>query len=235
MTDEQLPVALAVMTAGDVRMETAEGIYACIVTKTISQAFFTQSGPYLDNGRNNMVKIFNDPMVRDRCTHLLMVDSDIGFYPDDVRALYEAAQERAVVGGVYYSAFNGWPRPVVYDWTTNAAGLKTMDVINEWPDGWSLWPDDSSRDLEPIVKVEAIGAGFLMLRYEVIDVLQAIHGDPQPWFSEPVIDGIHFGEDLAFCIRAKDAGFGVYAHRGVEVCHYKTTLVGPAPGSRLAT
>lgn len=231
---DQLPVAIAVMTAGDVRMETAESIYACIVTKTIAQTYFVQSGPYLDNGRNNVVRVFNDPMVRDRCTHLLMVDSDVSFTPDDVRALYEAAQDRAVVAGIYYSIYEGLPKPVVYDWTTNAVGLKTMEVIDAWDDGWPFWPHQGNKEgLEPVVRVEAAGAGFLMIRHEVLDVLEAVHGDPQPWFAEPVIDGIHYGEDLAFCLRAKDAGFGVWAHRGVEVVHHKMTRFGPEPGSKV--
>ena len=231
---DQLPVAVAVMTAGELRMETAESIYASIVTKTISRTYFVQSGPYLDNGRNNVVKVFLDPQVRDACTHLLMVDSDVAFHPDDVRALYEASQDHAVVSGVYYSMYPEGLKPVIYDWTVNEQGLKTMEVISAWEDGWKFWPNGAKQpDVDPLVRVEASGAGFLMIRYEVIDVLQELHGDPQPWFSEPVIDGIHYGEDLAFCIRAKDAGFSVWAHRGVEVSHYKNTLLGPQAGSRV--
>src|ERR1700722_1757396 len=117
------------MTAGDLRMECVEGIGSCIASQTVAQFWITQSGPYLDNGRNNVVKTFNDPRVRERCSHLLMVDSDIGFTPQDVRDIYDACQDRAVVSGVYYSAFSGVAHPVVYDWTTNSAGMKTLDVI----------------------------------------------------------------------------------------------------------
>jgi len=222
-----------VMTAGDVRMETAESIYACLVTKTITQAYFVQSGPHLDNGRNSVVRVFNDPRVRDRCTHLLMVDSDVSFDPSDVRALYEAAEDRAVVSGIYYSVYDGIPKPVIYDWTTNELGLKTLGVMDSWEDGWPFWPSQDKSDADPLVKVEACGGGFLMIRYEVIDVLQAVHGEPQPWFCEPVIDGIHYGEDLAFCMRVKDAGFSVWAHREVEVAHHKMNRLGPQAGSRV--
>jgi GT2 family glycosyltransferase len=232
---DPLPVALAVMTAGDIRMECVEGIGSSIATQTVSQFWITQSGPYLDNGRNNVVKTFQDPQVRERCTHLLMVDSDIGFTPDDVIDLYDAAQDRAVVSGVYYSSFSGFAQPIIYDWAENELGMKTLSVIDHWEDGWSFWNQKPNREgIDPLVKVQAAGAGFLMIRYEVIDVLESVHGEPQPWFDEPVIDGIHFGEDLAFCMRVKDAGFSVWAHRDVEVAHYKNTVIGPIAGSKVA-
>ncbi len=228
-------MALAVMTAGDVRMECAEGIYASIVTQTISQTYFVQSGPYLDNGRNNVIRVFQEPAIRERCTHLLMTDSDVAFRPEHVRALYEAATEPGVYSGVYYSAYEGWPKPVVYDWTTNEIGLKTMAVIGGWEDGWPIWPNQKEHELEPVVDVEACGAGFMMIHADVIESLEKIHGEPQPWFCEPVVDGVHFGEDLAFCMRVKDAGFPVRVHRGVEVAHYKTIVLGPPPGSNVAS
>jgi hypothetical protein len=229
-----LPVALGVMTAGEIRMETAQSIGVAIADEVIAQMFYVQSGPYLDNGRNEMVRIFRDPMVRERCTHLLMVDSDIAFSNSDIVALYEACEERAVVSGIYYSSFEGTPLPIIYDWTTNSAGLKTLKVIDHWDDGWGLWPRSENREgLDPLVKVEATGGGFLMIRYEVLDVLEKLHGEPQPWFCEPTIDGVHFGEDLAFGMRVKDAGFSVWAHRGVEVTHYKVTQIGPQPGSNI--
>lgn len=227
---DPLPIALAVMTAGEIRMECAESILAAFATRSVARIFFVQSGPYLDNGRNNIVRVFNDPQVREHCTHLLMVDSDVGFTPEQVRALYEAADDRAVVSGCYSSSFSGIAQPIVYDWTkveSEGVMLDSLAVIDHWEDGWGLWPKCENREgLDPLVKVVATGAGFLMIRYEVLDVLKTIHGEPQPWFAEPVIDGVHFGEDLAFCLRVADAGFSVWAHRGVEPIHYKTTQIG---------
>jgi hypothetical protein len=233
---DRLPVALGLMTAGELRYETHESIIAAHLDGVISRHYVIQNGPYLDNGRNQLVRIFQSPKVRDACTHLLMVDSDIAFDPQDIRDLYAAAQERAVVGAVYYSNFPGkGVCPIVYDWTTNELGLKTLEVIEAWDDGWPLYPvGHAGSGPDPIVRVEAIGAGFLMMRYEVVDVLEAVFGEPQPWFDEPVIDGMHFGEDLAFCIRAKNSGFGVWAHRGVEVAHIKPTIIGPQPGYKMA-
>jgi GT2 family glycosyltransferase len=213
---ETLPVAIGIMSGGEIRMETTEALCRAVSTQTISQLFFVHSGPYLDNGRNDMIRVFNDPRVRERCTHLLMVDSDIVFYNDDIEKLYAACEDRAVVGGVYHSIHVQTPKPIVYEWGTNETGGKTLVPLESWED----YGDDE------IVRVPAIGAGFLMIRYEVIDVLKEVFGEPQPWFTEPTIDGFHYGEDLAFCLRCTDSGFGVWAHRGVQVGHVKATKIG---------
>jgi hypothetical protein len=233
--EDSLPVAIGLMTAGEMRFETHESVVNALINGACLRSFVIQNGPYLDNGRNNLVRTFMEG-CRDVCTHLLMVDSDIAFDADHVRTLYEAASDKAVVGGVYYSNFSDLGvKPVVYDWTTNELGMKTLEVIEAWDDGFPMWPTrHKGSGPDPLVKVEAMGAGFLMIRYEVLDVLEALYGDPQPWFDEPVVDGIHFGEDLAFCQRVKDAGFSVWAHREVEVAHIKPCLLGPQQGFKLA-
>ena len=238
MTDS-LPIALAVMTASDVSLQTAEAICAAVVTNSVARVYFVQSGPYLDNGRNQICRIFNHPEVKEHCSHLLMVDSDVGFHPDQIHQLYEACgsgygEGRAMVSGIYYSNFEGELKPVVYDWTTNKEGLKTLEVIDAWDDGWPFWPvhHDKRGSQDPVIKVEATGAGFMMIRRECLDVLEAVHGEPQPFFDEPVLDGVHFGEDLGFCMRVKNAGFSVWAHREVEVPHYKRVQLGPQPQPR---
>jgi hypothetical protein len=237
---DTLPVALGMITAGEIRMETVESICACLATQTVARTFFVQNGPYLDNGRNELVRTFMCPEVRDFCTHLLMVDSDIAFTPDDVRALYAAADERAVVGGVYYNNFGGTPKPVVHEWQdieVDGVMRHTQVEIDAWSDGWPLWPighcPRGSQD--PCVKVSAMGAGFLMIRHEVLDVMRAVYDEPQPWFSEPVVDGVHFGEDLAFCNRVWERGFSVWAHREVEVAHVKNIVLGPKPDYKVAS
>ena len=229
---DPLPVAIGMITAGEIRMETVESICAALASGAVNKVFFIQNGPYLDNGRNEICRTFQTPEVRGSCTHLLMVDSDISFSPDDVRALYAAADERAVVGGVYYNNFSGMVRPIVYgpvDIEMNGTVYHSLKEIEVWGDGWEFWPNEGQAGLDPLVKVDAMGAGFLMIRHEVIDVMQAVYGEPQPWFDEPVIDGVHYGEDLAFCRRVWDRGFSVWAHREVEVAHVKPVMLGPRP------
>ena len=95
-----LEKAKAWIAKGATPSETVESLLACATTKTVKWMFLTTSGPYLDDGRNNMVLAFNDAHL-DLCDRLLMVDSDVEFTPDHVRQLEE--DDLPVVAGVYHS------------------------------------------------------------------------------------------------------------------------------------
>jgi hypothetical protein len=105
-------------------------------------------------------------------------------------------------------------------------GRKGLTPIVSWPDGWPMWPREGPDSLDPLTKVTAVGGGFLMIHRSVLTSLREIHGEPLPYFDEPILDGIHLGEDIGFCIRCADAGFDVWVHRGVQVGHYKHMRLG---------
>lgn len=206
-------VAIGVMTAGDIRMECAESLVAAMATKVAKIIFFVGSGPYLDDGRNKVARLFTDPVFAEQgCDRLLMVDSDIEFKPDDVSRLAEL--DLPVVSGVYHNSYHELGvKPVVYDWMVNELGMKTLAVIDKWP------------NRKRLQSVTAIGAGFLMIRRDVLDVLYGIHGEPQPFFAEDIRDGIHFGEDLTFCLRCHEAGIDVIADTKTQLAHHKSARI----------
>ena len=200
-------VCIGLMTAGNVRKETVESLLACATTKTVKWMFLTTSGPYLDDGRNNMVLAFNDAHL-DLCDRLLMVDSDVEFTPDHVRQLEE--DDLPVVAGVYHSPYAGGIKPVVYRWVDCPTG-RTMVPIDEWPAG-----DD------PLVEVEGVGAGFLMVKREVFAEMWDHFEKPLPWFAEEVVDGTHLGEDLCFNVRCAELGIKTFVDKRVQVAHHKS-------------
>jgi hypothetical protein len=210
------------ITAGNVRAECCESIIALVATRTVSWVVFHRSGPYLDDARNELIRHFNREEFAD-CTHLLMVDSDIEFTPDDVRTLYEA--DLPVVTGIYHSQFPAGVLPIVYDWDVTEAGQKILLPITAWADAWPMWPERYDGPLDPVVDIQGCGGGFLMIRRDVLDALAEIHSEPLPWFAEEVYDTIHFGEDLTFCLRVRELGVNVAAHRGVQVAHHKMARI----------
>ena len=49
--------------------------------------------------------------------------------------------------------------------------------------------------------------------------------NPYPWFVEGVSGERQFGEDVAFCQRARALGYGVWVHTGVKTGHSKPRLL----------
>lgn len=215
-------VCLAIMSSGTVTVETAQAVTQAQTEKVVDWIFYKRHGPYLDDGRNDLVHDFSAPIFKD-CDRLLMVDSDIEFTPDDIRQLVE--DDLPIVAGVYHSSYEGVILPVVYSWVAiPGKSARTLGPITRWPDC------DLDEDYdEPIIIAPGVGAGFLMIKREVFDVLGEIHGPPCPWFAEEIRDGIHMGEDLCFCLRAADAGFPTHVDRRVQVAHHKQARLGGRP------
>jgi GT2 family glycosyltransferase len=158
---------------------------------------------YLDQGRNGLVRWFLEETIADK---FLSLDADISFVPRDLAQL--DADEVDCVSGVYCNAFDGVVRPVA-----------------------SFFTDTEMSD-EPLMEVEAVGAGFLLITRNLLEKMALLYEPPMRWFHEPIIDGAHFGEDFGFCYRLGEMGVPVHLDLRVQLSHYKTVRVtGPgAPG-----
>lgn len=222
---------VGIITAGSVRAECAESLIYLTISGIPRWVYIHRAGPYLDDARNAVVRQFKEEAQR--CDRLLMVDSDIEFKPADVQQLID--DDLPVVSGVYHNLFTskkgatGGITPVVFTWDEDDE-RRSLIPIREWPDG-ALHEDFSER---PIVQVEGVGAGFLMIRRDVLDVLEAAYGDPSPWFGEMIRDGVHFGEDLDFCVRCAEREIPIAVDRRVQVRHYKTVGYGGPRSPRKA-
>ncbi len=75
--------------------------------------------------------------------------------------------------------------------------------------------------VDGLIQVDGCGAGFLLIHRSVMEKI-----GPGEWWREGVTQsgGIR-GEDLAFCVRAADAGFGICVHCGCRPGHMKTVCV----------
>jgi hypothetical protein len=207
-------VMIGMITAGNVDMRTTQSLLATQITGTAAAICIQQNGPYLDIGRNKMVDTFRDDPAFAHCDRLLFVDSDIIFEPGHIQTLVD--DDLPIVSGVYHSLFqDGRIRPVVYEWTIDEHGLRTMTPINTWrPHG----------DDEHLVQVEAVGAGFLMIARDVVEKFTHAHLAPQCWFGNDIIGRTQLGEDLTFCVRATDLGIPVMVDRRVHVAHHKSIV-----------
>lgn len=206
-----MSVCLGTITAGELRVEYVRSLLASRNSSegsaVIAETLLHMYGPYLDDGRNIVAEGFLDQAKSDI---LLFVDSDTAWTPDHVREIEAAIHPESspVVGGLYYSGF-----PVVYRWGTNDAKVPTLisltaDEIAEGDDG-------------QLVKVDAIGTGFLGIHRDLLVRMREHFGAPQPWFAEETYHGVHHGEDYTFCIRLAELGVPIYLLPKTRVTHYK--------------
>jgi len=224
-------IGIGIICGGEMRVETTISIFN---TTALDRALTEQGlrssrllgclivkpwGPYLDMGRNAIVRDFLDLFEDD---YLLFIDSDIVFtFPDIARihAELDAHPEFNVLAGVYYSpiSIGEKPLPVVYTWESAA---KSGQMV--------LSADRNLATDGNIYEKDAVGTGFMAIRRSYLKELDEDPGDDHPlkFFRNAVINGAYHGEDLEFCHRLKvRTGHGPYVHTGIQVTHIKSAMM----------
>jgi hypothetical protein len=188
----------------------------------------------ITRARANLVTLFlDDPTA----THLLFVDADIGFTPDQVFRLVESGAD--VVAGVYPIKRVNWDKAkkAVESNRRNVAGA-ALDYVLELED------PDRVVTVGGFTRVRYAGTGFLMIRRNVLERMCAhpeyaplkfyrehshdsLTGSPNRFaLFECMIDpktGTYLSEDFAFCKRWTDIGGEIWADLGSRLDH-----VGPS-------
>lgn len=165
------------------------------------------SGSLLVRERNDLIKSF----LETDSTHMLCVDSDIGWNPHDVKRLLD--YDLDFVGALYPARgpdkcflFRG-----IYDdddkkMTVSEKGLLPMEYI---PAGFILL----KREM-----LEQMISHFPELYYEPKDE-SLKHTKGHHLFAVELFDGEFWGEDYVFCRRARQAGFKIWIDPVIKLDH----------------
>jgi GT2 family glycosyltransferase len=173
-------------------------------------------------GRNSCATAFLDG--HPQADLLMFIDSDMGWDPDAVEFLAQTidATGLPILGGLCFGArplpaMPGQQRgheidvfPTLYAWNTH--GQAAFDTKYDYP------PDE-------IVEVAATGAAFIMIHRRVLEAIRADEGDE--FFTPVTVEGHNkpFGEDMSFCLRARNLGYPTHVHTGVKTSHRKDMWV----------
>lgn len=229
-------VLIGNINRGEVGSALMMGAIAGLQQDVIHGMVVVETGPYLDDGRN---KVVANALTLPDWEWLLFVDSDIELLPEHITTLLAPyahedpfqARVHSVIAGVYVNPFDDGLHadnigPVVYEWGEYVGlgaepGMESfMRVTRErLADLPPVFPDDHWAD---VVQVDAVGTGFMAVHRSMLTMMQYNYDAPQPWFHEPVINGVHMGEDMGFCYRLREMGYPVLVHRGVTPVHRKT-------------
>ncbi len=166
------------------------------------------SGSLLVAERNRLNKAF----LATDCTHMLCIDSDLGWPAQAVEAMLK--HDVDFVAGCY-----------------PARGEKTFLFRAEYNDDESLKTDGKG-----LIKMQYIPAGFMLIKRHVIEKMNAhfahLYFEPKAanlknengycLFDTEVWEGEFWGEDYVFCRRAREAGFDIWVDPMIEFDHAGT-------------
>jgi hypothetical protein len=175
----------------------------------------------LVTARNEAVRNF---LQYERADWLFWVDTDMGFRPDTVDRLLEAADpiERPIVGALCFSQREDDPDQL--------GGYRTTatPTVMDWAkvDGQYGWQIRWDYALNTLTQVGGTGAACILIHRSVFEKIEAEHG--RVWYDRVpnTTTGQLIGEDLSFCLRAGALRIPIYVHTGVPTTHFKHLWLG---------
>jgi GT2 family glycosyltransferase len=171
----------------------------------------------LVEARNQAVREF---LTDSRSEWLFWVDVDMGFAPDTVDRLLEAADPvaRPIVGALCFSnrheaqdgmgGFRSRAVPTIFDWAH-------IDEAQGFSPRWDYKPNT-------VTPCAGTGSAGILVHRSVFEQVEEKFG--RVWYDRfpNTSTGQLMGEDLAFCMRAGALGIPVHVHTGVRMTHLKT-------------
>jgi GT2 family glycosyltransferase len=175
---------------------------------------FIESGVNVSNRRNKAVKAFLD--IQDGPEWLWFVDSDQVFRADTLHRMVSTAHANdiKVFGAVI---------PII-----TPSGLMSNCFV-EHPDTITkvvLDPYYESFGEPGPKEFAATGCGCLLIHRDVLTAMREATGNDVSWFYEDRIEAgtgevKWIGEDLSFCLRARQLGYKVVVDTSISVGHHK--------------
>ena len=207
--------------------------------------FYLYNESLITRARNYLV----DEFLRSDCTHLMFIDADIGFDPDDVIALSviaETGSDKEVVCGPYPKKCISWEK--IKKAVDRGFADKDPQQLERYVGDYVFNPTDGQESIalnEPVEVLEG-GTGFMIIqrgvfekyrkayphlsykpdhvRTEHFDGSREIHA-----YFDCVIDPKtkrYLSEDFMFCQYARDAGMKVWLCPWMKLEHQGTYVFG---------
>jgi GT2 family glycosyltransferase len=156
-------------------------------------------GAGIDRVRNNAVKHF----LPESWSHLFFLDDDI--LPSDDAILRLLKDDREIVSGLYQRR--------------TCPHLPIILMAQRKEDGnvqGYEYPYQTNPPKDMLLECDALGAGCLLIQRKVFEAMSP------PWFR--ILPNL--GEDIYFCMKAREFGFKVYVDTGVRCLHIVEHVAG---------
>ena len=207
--------------------------------------FYLYNESLITRARNYLV----DEFLRSDCTHLMFIDADIGFDPDDVIALSvvaETGSDKEIVCGPYPKKCISWEK--IKKAVDRGFADKNPQALEKYVGDYVFNPTEGQDSIALNVPVEVLegGTGFMIIqrgvfekyktayphlsykpdhvRTEHFDGSREIHA-----YFDCVIDPKskrYLSEDYMFCQYAREAGMKVWLCPWMKLEHQGTYVFG---------
>ena len=207
--------------------------------------FYLFNESLITRARNYLV----DEFLRCDCTHLMFIDSDIGFDPNDVIALSVIAApgtDKHIVCGPYPKKCIAWEK--IKRAVDKGFADKNPDVLEKYVGDYVFNPAEGTREIRIDQPVEVLegGTGFMMIQRSAFetfakaypelsykpDHVRTEHFDGSREilaFFDTVIDPEskrYLSEDYMFCQWARKAGLKVWLCPWMKTQHMGSYVFG---------
>ena len=233
------------MCAGMYTRSIADLAGSCAKYNIQLQLYYLFNESLITRARNYCV----DEFLRSDATHLMFIDSDIGFNPNDVIALLALQSDDSpydVIGGPYPKKCISWEKIKIA--VDKGMADEDPNVLEKYVGDYVFNPKGGQKEI-PIgqpVEVMEIGTGFMMIRRQTFDKYKEVypHLSYKPdhirtaafdgsreihAYFDCIIDPVskrYLSEDYMFCYNTEKAGMKVWLCPWMSMNHVGSYVFG---------
>jgi len=181
----------------------------------------------IPRARNTLTHTF---MSSTQYTHLLCLDADIEFEPEDIIKMLD--YNKPVVGGVYPKKKINWDKITELVNQTNEITLTSESIQAMSKEPVLILLDDPTINVnDDFIETRYTGTGILLVQRDVFekmrtnfpnDIYNAVNISYFRYFDTELKDGIYLSEDYWFCDRWRQLGGKIYIYTKFKCRHWGT-------------
>lgn len=190
-------ILVAVPTVGQVEIEYVNSILR--LSRTTNADIIHSAGSLVYAARNNFVQ----QAVEQNYTHLMFIDSDMVFNADALNVLLW--HDKDVISGSIFTRVPPY-KPCFYEkLRLGEPGEVICEPVKELQEG--------------LQEVEGVGTAFLLIKTKVFkSIVEKFNVFP----FQPITG---YGEDLSFCLRARQCGHKIFVDNDLIIGHIGKVVV----------
>jgi hypothetical protein len=188
---------------------------------------FCYNESLIPRARNTLAHTF---MSSTKYTHLLCLDADIEFEPEDIIKMLD--YNKPLVGGVYPKKKINWDKITELVNQNNENKLTTDIIQTMTKEPVLILLDDPTINLnDDFIETRYTGTGILLIQRNVLeqmrekfpnDIYNATNINYFRYFDTELKDGIYLSEDYWFCDRWRQLGGNIYIYTKFRCRHWGT-------------